>query len=86
LTTDGNDGWIIPEFSWDPTHSYLIWTEIRFPNGIRVPLPLNAAQQITDAVQLLKNPPLGGLRPNTSNLLQPSLPLQYRTRILHFDL
>ena len=37
LTTDGNDGWIIPEFTWDPTNSYLFWTESRFPDGMRVP-------------------------------------------------
>ena len=30
LTTDGDDGWIIPEFTWDPTNSYVLWTESRF--------------------------------------------------------
>jgi Tol biopolymer transport system component len=86
LTTDGDDGWVTPEFTWDPTHSYLLWTEIRFPPGLRVPLPLTAAQQVSDEAQLLEHPPVNDFSLNTSNLLQPSLPLQYRTRILRFDL
>ncbi|HEX3796773.1 MAG TPA: hypothetical protein VHV57_19930 [Acidimicrobiales bacterium] len=31
LTTDGDDGWVTPEFTWYPTGGYLVWTEIRFP-------------------------------------------------------
>src|SRR5882724_7517714 len=27
LTHDGDDGWIIPEFTWDPQNRYLLWTE-----------------------------------------------------------
>jgi Tol biopolymer transport system component len=86
LTTDGNDGWIIPEFTWDPTHTFLMWTEARFPPGLRVPLPLNAMQQIQQMVQVLSSDPLSSIHLSTSNLLQPSLPLQSRTRILRFDL
>jgi len=33
------DGWIIPEFTWDPTNSFLFWTEQRFPDGLRVQAP-----------------------------------------------
>jgi Tol biopolymer transport system component len=86
LTTDGNDGWIIPEFAWDPTHSFLIWTEARFPPGMRVPLPLNPITQLEQTAQFLEHPPLSSVHVTTSNLLQPSLPLQYRTRILRFNL
>jgi Tol biopolymer transport system component len=86
LTTDGNDGWVTPEFAWDPTHSFLMWTEISFPKGLRVGLPLNATQQLEATAQLLEHPPLSGLALNTSNLLQPNLPLLYRTRILRFSL
>jgi hypothetical protein len=82
LTTDGNDGWIIPEFTWDPTHAALVWTEQRFPTGVRVPLPLNPIAQLQADAQLLEHPPLGSLSIQTSNLLEPSLPLEARTRIL----
>jgi Tol biopolymer transport system component len=86
LTTDGNDGWIIPEFTWDPTHSFLLWTEARFPPGLRVPLPFNVVQQVEQTAAFLADHPLSGVHVSTSNLLQPSLPLQSRTRILRFDL
>lgn len=86
LTTDGDDGWIIPEFSWDPTHSFLIWTESKFPDGMRLPLPLNVTQQLEQTAQFLRDPPLSSVHLSTSNLLQPSLPLESRTRILRFNL
>jgi Tol biopolymer transport system component len=86
LTTDGDDGFIIPEFSWDPTGSFLIWTEARFPPGLRVPLPLNPTLQLAQTAQFLEHPPLSSFHLSTSNALQPSLPLQSRTRILRFNL
>ncbi len=84
LTTDGDDGYIIPEFTWDPTHRNLVWTEQRFPPGLRVPLPLNPTAQLAAEAQLLAHPPLGDLSLQTTNLLEPSLPLEARTRVLHF--
>ena len=35
---DGQDGWITPEFSWDPKNKFLMWTENRFPDGYRYQL------------------------------------------------
>jgi hypothetical protein len=84
LTTDGNDGWIIPEFTWDPTHTYLVWTEQRFPTGARVPLPVDPVRQLRAEAQLLEHLPLSSLSLQTANLLEPSLPLEARTRILQF--
>jgi hypothetical protein len=36
LTTSGDDGWVIPEFAWDPSGRRLLWTQNRFPTGQRV--------------------------------------------------
>jgi hypothetical protein len=84
LTHDGDEGWVTPEFTWDPTNSFLIWTEIRFPTGLRVPLAIDPLTQLAAEAQFLAHPPLSDVSINTSNLLQPSLPLEYRTRILRF--
>jgi Tol biopolymer transport system component len=84
LITDGDDGWVTPETSWDPTTGQLVWTEIRFPPGIRVPVPLNPVQQLQSEAQLIEHPPLNDISLNTSNLLQLTLPLQYRTRVMTF--
>ena len=83
LTTDGNAGWIIPEFAWDPHHRFLIYTEARLYPGARVSLPLDVSSQLASEVALLEHPPHLRLRP--SNLLEASLPIEYRTRILRFS-
>ncbi|HLK12568.1 MAG TPA: hypothetical protein VKW76_14425 [Candidatus Binatia bacterium] len=36
LTRSGEDGWVIPEFAWDPRGRRLLWTENRFAAGRRV--------------------------------------------------
>lgn len=36
LTTSGNEGWVIPEFAWDPSGRRLLWTQNKFPDGARV--------------------------------------------------
>ena len=36
LTQSGDDGWVIPEFAWDPTGRRLLWTQNKFPDGVRV--------------------------------------------------
>lgn len=36
LTTSGDDGWVIPEFAWDPRGRRLLWTQNKFPDGARV--------------------------------------------------
>jgi Tol biopolymer transport system component len=84
LTTEGDDGWVIPEFTWDPTNSFLFWTEQRIVDRERVPLPLRPLQQVRRALELAKDPPLpdAGL----DNLLSAAIKLEARTRILRFDL
>jgi hypothetical protein len=36
LTYFGDDGWVIPEFTWDPTGKRLLWTQNKYPNDVRV--------------------------------------------------
>ena len=44
LTTDGNDGWISPEFAWDPAGRRLLWTELKYRDGVRTPLPRSVSK------------------------------------------
>jgi len=57
LTHDGDDGWITPEFTWDPPDSHLLWTEQRFPDGLRVQEPLDVQRQVAQEQELLSHPP-----------------------------
>jgi hypothetical protein len=86
LTTDGDDGWFIPEFPWDPTHSFLFWTASRFPSGVRVPLLIEPATRHPQTGQFLEDPTLPSVRAGGSDIIQPSLPLQSPTRILTLNL
>ncbi len=36
LTQSGDEGWVIPEFAWDPSGTRLLWTQNKFPDGVRV--------------------------------------------------
>jgi hypothetical protein len=36
LTQTGEQGWVIPEFTWDPTGKRLLWTQNKFPDAFRV--------------------------------------------------
>lgn len=36
LTRTGEDGWVIPEFAWDPAGRRLLWTQNKFPDTRRV--------------------------------------------------
>jgi hypothetical protein len=36
LTHSGDDGWVIPEFAWDPAGRRLLWTQNHFSAGRRV--------------------------------------------------
>jgi hypothetical protein len=84
LTADGTDGWITPEFAWDPTNQFLIWTENRFPNGYRYPLPPDANGYAQALQQLAGNPyvPNADLTPNGVGVAP--LPFEQRTLIARF--
>ena len=36
LTESGEDGWVIPEFAWNPSGRRLLWTQNRYPATARV--------------------------------------------------
>src|SRR6202011_5741295 len=57
LTHDGDSGWIIPEFDWDPAGQRLMWTELKYADGPRISAPIDAAKQIHQFVGLLQAPP-----------------------------
>jgi Tol biopolymer transport system component len=78
LTTDGDDGWVTPEFTWDPTHRFLLWTELRIADGVRAPLPVDAIRQLKQLAAYLSHPSV----PNVGggNLLGALVPLESRTR------
>jgi len=84
LTFDGRNGWIVPEFTWDPKGKALWFTENRLPPGARVGLPLDPAKELREAADMLRNPPA----PDASKLLvgDAALPVEQRTRVLRFKL
>jgi Tol biopolymer transport system component len=81
LTTDGNDGWIIPEFVWDPAGERLLWTETKYNDGVRMQLPPDPVRDLTELVAILQDPPLPALEEITGVGLTPRFLLQLRTRI-----
>jgi Tol biopolymer transport system component len=84
LTTDGNDGWITPEFTWNPQNNQLFWTENRLPPGLTVPLPLQLADQARNTVNYLLHPDTKDGLGNGGNLLGTALPVQQQTRSATF--
>ena len=48
LTRTGDEGWIIPEFSWDRKGKRLLWTELRWPETIRASAPLDPVAEFED--------------------------------------
>jgi hypothetical protein len=84
LTTDGHDGWIVPEFTWDPKNRRLWFTENRLPPGARVGFPLDPLKELREAADMLENPPT----PDFGKILvgDAALPVQQRTRKLEFRL
>jgi Tol biopolymer transport system component len=48
LTTSGDDGWIIPEFSWDPAGKRLLWTQLKWPDRFRVEQDAQPAGEVED--------------------------------------
>jgi len=82
VTYDGDEGWITPEFTWDPSNSFLMWTENRFPDGYRYQFPVELDEWVSHFQSLLENPP----GPDIVNAGQNGvgvapLPLEQRTQI-----
>jgi hypothetical protein len=47
LTTTGEEGWVIPEFAWEPGGKRLLWTQNKYPDDVRVSQSC-LAQQVRD--------------------------------------
>ena len=58
LTHNGDDGWIIPEFVWDPAGKRLLWTESKYNDGVRMQLPLDPGRDLPELIAMLQDPPL----------------------------
>ena len=84
LTTDGDDGWITPEFTWDPTNRFLMWTENRVPDGLRYQLPVDLNNYLKQAQALLSNPPKPGVDLSPNGVGVAPIPIEQRTRIGRF--
>ncbi|HVT65455.1 MAG TPA: hypothetical protein VHD81_09885 [Mycobacteriales bacterium] len=83
LTHDGDQGWIVPEFAWDPSNRQLWFTENRYPPGESVELPLNLLEQLKLTLAFLQHPDI-----NTGSVTDfGTLPVkvQQRTRVAHFE-
>jgi hypothetical protein len=87
LTYDGDEGWITPEFTWDPTNSFLMWTENRFAEGYRYHFPASLSAYVHQFEALLSNPPGPSIVDVGQNGVGVApLPLQQRTQIGVFAL
>jgi hypothetical protein len=86
LTTDGTDGWITPEFGWDPSGQCLVWTENRLPDGYRYQLPQGPTGWLAQLQYLAANPPDPNkvVDINQNGVGVAPLPVQQRTRIGSF--
>jgi Tol biopolymer transport system component len=82
LTFDGDQGWVTPEFTWDPSGRELWWTENRIPPDESVRLPLDVLRQLALTVELLEHPEIdpGTLRDFGTLPIR----VQQRTRVAHF--
>ncbi|HSP95752.1 MAG TPA: hypothetical protein VL049_00725 [Candidatus Dormibacteraeota bacterium] len=54
LTRTGIDGWVIPEFAWDPHGERLLWSEARFNDGRRVDQGCVLRKQRADFIDRLQ--------------------------------
>jgi Tol biopolymer transport system component len=85
LTHDGSDGWVTPEFTWDPKRKFLLWTENRIPDGYRYPFPPDATEYLGALKTALQNPyvPTTDLTPSGVGVAP--IPIQQRTEMGVFE-
>jgi Tol biopolymer transport system component len=57
LTWEGDDGWIIPEFAWDPTGTQLLWTEQKNKDSVRISHPEDPGRDLAEATAFPGEPP-----------------------------
>jgi len=86
LTYDGDDGWVTPEFTWDPKGNFLMWTENRFPDGYRYPFPPSASEYVAALRELAADPYVPNTDLTSSGVGVAPFPVQQRTQIGVFHL
>jgi Tol biopolymer transport system component len=86
LSTDGNDGWITPEFTWDPTGKFMMWTENRFRDGLQYQFPPDQTRYLQQLADLVSNPPVPGVDATPNGVGVAPIQVDQRTRIGVFDL
>jgi Tol biopolymer transport system component len=84
LTTFGDNGGIVPEFTWDPANKFLMWTENRLPDGYRYPLPPDPVGYLNSLQALLEHPPDVAPDPTPNGVGVAPIPLEQTTRIGRF--
>jgi Tol biopolymer transport system component len=85
MTNDGDDGWIVPEFDWEPARQRLWTTENRFDDSARVSFPPgDPIKELQEAARILESPPTPETLSRPTALGDVVLPLQQRTRIIDF--
>lgn len=81
ITRDGDQGWVIPEFTWDPGNRFLFFTELKVVDDERVPLPVDPLAQLKHAVSFLTKPQVGSAEANPTSVTK----FDTRTRVLRFS-
>jgi hypothetical protein len=86
LAHDGDDGWITPEFGWDPSRQCLVWTENRLPDGYRYQLPQGPAGWAAQLQYLAAHPPDPSkvIDVNQNGVGVAPVPVEQRTRVGSF--
>jgi Tol biopolymer transport system component len=85
LTDDGPGGWVTPEFTWNPTKKFLMWTESRFPDGLRYSFAPNISNYLTQLGDFLKDPTLPTTDINANGAGVPAIPVQRQTMVGVFE-
>ena len=57
LTHDGDDGWISPEFVFDPAGERLLWTEVKWRDELRIDQSVDPVNEAGEAAGLVSSPP-----------------------------
>ena len=82
LTKDGNHGWVIPEFAWDPAGERLLWTESKIDEGVRIDQKLDLLGELRELISYVVSGRF--LRLNNAGPGDILLHVVHRTRIARY--
>ena len=81
LTYDGQGGWVTPEFTWNPSGGYLMWTETRVRDGYRYPFPPSPSEYAQSIQEAVAHPYIPGTDLTPGGVGVAPLPEEQRTQI-----